>query len=90
MIQFFDTAKGGIDNDNALQCRNMGADILVAGKLCIFRDKGQLENKMKGFVPLMATRQKNKDRVFHIKSYENSVFISHFIILAARERSFCK
>ena len=44
---------GGIDNDNALQCRNMGADILVAGKLCIFRDKGQLENQTREFVSIL-------------------------------------
>lgn len=45
---------GGIDNENGPKCKEKGADILVAGKLCIFRDKGKLEKQTKEFISALS------------------------------------
>ena len=45
---------GGIDNENGPKCKEKGADILVAGKLCIFRDKRKLEKQTKEFISALS------------------------------------
>ena len=45
---------GWIDNENGPKCKEKGADILVAGKLCIFRDKGKLEKQTKEFISALS------------------------------------
>jgi Pentose-5-phosphate-3-epimerase len=40
---------GGISYDNALHCVESGADILVAGKLCIFSSRDSLQNGLEKF-----------------------------------------
>ena len=53
-IDFEIYVDGGIDNENGPKCKEKGADILVAGKLCIFRDKGKLEKQTKEFVSALS------------------------------------
>lgn len=44
---------GGVDEQNGMECRNSGADVLIAGKLCVFKDWGKVEENTVMFKKLV-------------------------------------